>query len=79
MELTTEIQFIKGVGPKLAAKLQNLNIHTVKDFLYAFPRSYEDRRKGLKASDFVNNVKEDVYLIATLLDYQDQGYKMSVI
>ena len=41
--LDKNIQFVKGIGPKKAAKLNKLNIFTIKDLLYYFPRSYEDR------------------------------------
>ena len=35
---------LKGVGPKKEKLLEKLNIHTVEDLLYHFPRSYQDRR-----------------------------------
>ncbi|MCF6461033.1 ATP-dependent DNA helicase RecG [Clostridium sp. Cult3] len=37
------IQYIKGVGPKRAAKLKKLNIYSIEDLLYFIPREYEDR------------------------------------
>lgn len=37
------IQYIKGVGPKRKEKLNSLDIETVLDLLYYFPRDYEDR------------------------------------
>ena len=46
--LQKNIQFVKGIGPKKALKLNKLNIFTIKDLLYYFPRVYEDR----------NNVKK---------------------
>ncbi len=42
--LDTDIQFVKGVGPKLAASYGKLGIHTVRDLLYHVPRRYDDRR-----------------------------------
>lgn len=47
-DLDTSIQYIKGVGPKMAEKLARLNIRTVEDALYALPRDYEDRRNFSK-------------------------------
>lgn len=43
-ELSTPIQFMKGVGPKLASILKKKGINTVEDALYFLPRKYEDRR-----------------------------------
>lgn len=43
--LSTPIQFIKGVGPKLAALLEKKGIRTVEDALYFIPREYQDRRE----------------------------------
>ena len=34
---------LKGVGPKKAEQLANLNIHTIEDLLFHYPRGYEDR------------------------------------
>jgi len=38
------IQYIKGVGPRIAEILRKKEIETVEDALYYFPRTYEDRR-----------------------------------
>ena len=42
--LDTDVQYLKGVGPKLAQILAKLGIKTVGDVLYHLPRRYEDRR-----------------------------------
>ena len=42
--LSTPIQYIKGVGPRIAALLKKKGIETVEDALYFIPRDYEDRR-----------------------------------
>ncbi len=42
--LDMEIQFLKGVGPKIAMLLKKLKLETVRDVLEYFPRRYEDRR-----------------------------------
>ncbi|RUM87044.1 MAG: DNA helicase RecG [Thermodesulfatator sp.] len=44
-ELQTPVQYVKGVGPKLAARLASRGLHTVEDLLYFLPRAYEDRRR----------------------------------
>jgi len=42
-DLETPVQYLKGVGPKLAAIFKARDIETVRDLLYFFPRKYEDR------------------------------------
>ena len=39
------IQYVKGVGPRLAEKLASRAIRTTQDALYFFPKGYEDRRR----------------------------------
>ena len=43
--LQTGMQFIKGVGPKLAELLAKREIRTVEDALFCLPLRYEDRRQ----------------------------------
>lgn len=43
--LDSPIQYIKGVGPKLAAVFAKKGITTFEDALYFLPRTYEDRRR----------------------------------
>lgn len=43
--LATPIQYVKGVGPKLAQKLAKLGVFTVEDLFYLIPIRYIDRRK----------------------------------
>jgi len=42
---TSELQYIKGVGPYRAKQFENLGIITVEDLLRHFPRRYEIRAK----------------------------------
>lgn len=44
MELYDSVTSLKGVGAKKAGALEKLNIHTLEDLLFLFPRDYEDRR-----------------------------------
>ncbi|MDD6763600.1 MAG: ATP-dependent DNA helicase RecG [Clostridiales bacterium] len=45
MGLEKPIQYLKGVGEKRAALFEKKGIKTVRDMLYFFPRSHEDRSK----------------------------------
>jgi ATP-dependent DNA helicase RecG len=42
-ELATPIQYLKGIGPRIADLLAVKGIHTVEDLLYYLPFRYEDR------------------------------------
>lgn len=44
LRLETEIQYLKGVGPKLGALFSRNGIKTILDLLQNYPRVYEDRR-----------------------------------
>ena len=59
LNLDTDIQYLKGVGPKLGSLLSRNGISTVKDLLANYPRAYEDRRAArniasLKENDVVS-------------------------
>lgn len=55
--LDINIQYLKGVGPSRALKLNKLNIFTVEDMLNYFPVKYEDRRTVKKISELSDNLK----------------------
>jgi ATP-dependent DNA helicase RecG len=42
-ELNTPVQFVKGIGPRIAEMLASKGIETVEDLLYYLPFRYEDR------------------------------------
>ena len=57
MRLDNPVTALKGVGPKKALILSRLGINKLEDFLYHYPRQYQDRRivtkiKNLKDKDF---------------------------
>lgn len=39
----TKITEVKGIGPKKADAFKNINIETMEDVIFAYPREYEDR------------------------------------
>ncbi|HUJ94473.1 MAG TPA: ATP-dependent DNA helicase RecG [Terriglobales bacterium] len=43
LELSTSVQYVKGIGPRLAELLAAKSIHTVDDLLHYLPFRYEDR------------------------------------
>jgi len=59
LRLETEIQFLKGVGPKLGDVFARKGIRTIQDLFEFYPRAYEDQRAArniasLKADDIVS-------------------------
>lgn len=59
LRLETDIQYLKGVGPKLGNLFSRNGIKTIADLLMNFPRAYEDRRAArnlasLKPGDVVS-------------------------
>src|ERR1700745_2299627 len=43
LEPATSVQYVKGIGPRLAEILAAKGIHTVDDLLHYLPFRYEDR------------------------------------
>lgn len=62
-DLKKEIQYVKGIGPKKAYKLNKLGIFTLKDLLYYFPRQYEDRNNLKKIAQLQNEDKATIKAI----------------
>lgn len=77
--LQTPIQYVKGVGPKLAKLFEKKGIWTVEDALYFLPRSYEDRRHLKKISELQVGKKETGFgeiLLAGMAFYQNRKKKV---
>src|SRR5262245_37383770 len=43
LELSTPVQYVKGIGPRLSELLAAKGLHTVEDLLHYLPFRYEDR------------------------------------
>lgn len=50
MNLQNKVSAIKGIGPRKSVALNKLNIESIEDFLFYYPRDYEDRRELRKIS-----------------------------
>ncbi|MGL5694113.1 MAG: OB-fold nucleic acid binding domain-containing protein, partial [Peptostreptococcaceae bacterium] len=59
-DLKKDIQYVKGIGPKKAYKLNKLGILTLKDLIYYFPRQYEDRNNLKKIIQLQNEDKATI-------------------
>lgn len=51
MDMSTPVEEIKGVGPKTAELLHNVNLRTVGDLLYCLPRVYENYQTSVTIED----------------------------
>lgn len=72
MELDKPIRYLKGVGEKRAEAFAKKGIHTVRDILYFFPRSYEDRSKIKPISECIDG--ETVCIAATVYRLPSDKY-----
>ena len=72
-KLSMSVQYIKGVGPKVARLLGKKGIKTVEDMLYYLPRRYEDRRSIKKISSTqIGNVET---VIGEVIHSETQRYR----
>jgi len=69
--LNFDIQFLKGVGPSRAKRLNKLKIYTVEDLLNYFPVKYEDRRFVKKINELNDNSK--ALLKIKIYDYPNKS------
>lgn len=51
IDLTQDIQYVKGVGPNRAILLRKLGINNLEDLITYYPRNYEDRGKPISIID----------------------------
>jgi ATP-dependent DNA helicase RecG len=51
--LDTPVQFVKGIGPRVAEKLHERDIRVVEDLLYHLPFRYEDRLNPVALNELV--------------------------
>ncbi len=57
---TSDLQFLKGVGPRRAEALARNGIHSIRDLLYYVPRGYIDRSTIVTISDLPRHVDASV-------------------
>lgn len=77
--LNENIQFIKGIGPKKAEKLELLGIKTIKDSLYYFPRQFEDRSKIKKIIQLEDGEKITVKGVIKKIGYFAKSKKVRIV
>lgn len=63
--LDSEVQYLKGVGPKRAALLAKLGIYTIGDLFYHYPLRHEDRSQLSPLSQAQHGVLQTFYGVVT--------------
>ena len=56
-ELKKPVDTIRGIGPKRGKLFNSLDIHTLEDLLFHFPRVYDDRRKIIPLGQVIPSEK----------------------
>ena len=79
IELDTNIQFLKGVGPVKSEIFNKIGIHTLNDLIRYYPRVYEDRTELRKIAEFIDG--ENVLFTAKIagkINIQRTKNKLSI-
>ena len=53
LTLETSLQFVKGIGPRIAQTLKDKRVTTIEDLLYHLPFRYEDRLRPQAIEELV--------------------------
>ncbi|PBE19046.1 ATP-dependent DNA helicase RecG [Clostridioides difficile] len=68
LDLYKDVQYIKGIGPKKADKLNKLGIFILKDLLYYFPRQFEDRNNLKKIAQLEDGEKVTIKAVISSIN-----------
>ena len=67
--LDVPVSRLRGVDTKLSAKLARLDVHSIRDLLYLFPRRHQDYSNYTKVSELIPG--EDCTVIANVWEVQE--------
>ncbi|HOA81502.1 MAG TPA: ATP-dependent DNA helicase RecG, partial [Defluviitaleaceae bacterium] len=74
MNLSDPVDILKGVGEQTRKKLNKLDIYSIEDLLYHFPREYEDRSKIIKINEIAFNESNTIIAkIASIPQNEKKG------
>jgi ATP-dependent DNA helicase RecG len=78
--LETPIQYLKGVGPKMARLFSKLGVQSIGDLLYFFPREYEDRSRIIPIME-LGTAEEPVVIRGEIqrIDHQQTRNRFSIL
>jgi ATP-dependent DNA helicase RecG len=76
----TDVKFVRGVGPKMATLLNNLNIFTVSDLLRHYPRRHLDFQNRLMIRDLKPGQEVTVFgTIRSVGAFQSKKGNVSIV
>ncbi|MGC8867183.1 MAG: ATP-dependent DNA helicase RecG [Elusimicrobiales bacterium] len=66
---STDVKYLKGVGPKRSEILLRLGINNLRDLIFYFPRSYRDYRTQKEFDELIEAVNS---VFGEVIDYYEQ-------
>ncbi len=72
-KLAVPVQFLKGVGPKMAERFAAKKIVDISDLLYFLPRTYEDRREIRKINKLETGKIQTIMATVMLAEFRYYG------
>lgn len=78
-DLQMPVQFLKGVGPDRTKMLARMELHTVRDVLFCFPRDYLDLSAQCAIADLAEGVPASVVVTVDRLDERQSSSGRSVL
>ena len=72
-KLVAPVQFLKGVGPKMAMRFEAKKINTIEDLLFFLPRTYEDRREIRKVNKLETGKIQTIMATVVLVEFRYYG------
>ncbi|MHB8898754.1 MAG: ATP-dependent DNA helicase RecG [Thermoguttaceae bacterium] len=77
--LATQVQYLKGVGPRRAEMLERLGLRTVADVLFFFPRDYEDHTDRRQVADLEEGSLQSVRGLVEEIELRDLAPGRSMV
>ncbi|HOC59951.1 MAG TPA: ATP-dependent DNA helicase RecG [Smithellaceae bacterium] len=74
-KLSVPVQYLKGVGPKMAARFAAKKIRTLEDLLFFLPRSYEDRREIRKINKLETGKVQTIVATVATCEFRQYAQK----